>query len=82
MPEPGTNLIFFFLTEVSNLPLFSAFRPAGPKEVLVTGTFDNWAKSLPLVKRADNSFELITPITIDKDENILYKVSILDAQLL
>lgn len=47
------------------------FRPAGPKEVIVTGTFDEWNKTLPLVKQTDGSFELTVPLPSDKD--ILYK---------
>lgn len=32
------------------------------KDVIVTGTFDNWSKTLPLVKRPDGSFELEVPL--------------------
>lgn len=46
-------------------------RPAGPQDVVVTGTFDNWSKTLPLVQQADGSFALTVPLTADK--LILYK---------
>ena len=46
-------------------------RPAGPKEVVVTGTFDEWSNSLPLVKQVDGSFELTVPLPTNSD--ILYK---------
>ncbi|RKP31493.1 hypothetical protein METBISCDRAFT_22372 [Metschnikowia bicuspidata] len=46
-------------------------RPAGPKEVIVTGTFDEWSNSLPLVKQVDGSFELTVPLPTNSD--ILYK---------
>lgn len=47
--------------------LFLAYRPADEnvKEVVVTGTFDNWSKTLPLVKRPDGSFELEVPLPKD-----------------
>ena len=40
------------------------YRPADKKvkDVIVTGTFDNWSKTLPLVKRPDGSFELEVPL--------------------
>ena len=46
------------------LQLFFANRPADGKinDIIVTGTFDNWSKTLPLVKRPDGSFELEVPI--------------------
>ncbi|OBA19636.1 hypothetical protein METBIDRAFT_33285 [Metschnikowia bicuspidata var. bicuspidata NRRL YB-4993] len=45
--------------------------PSGPKDVIVTGTFDEWSKSLPLVKQADGSFELTVPFA--DDVRVLYK---------
>ena len=46
------------------LQFFFANRPADGKinDIIVTGTFDNWSKTLPLVKRPDGSFELEVPI--------------------
>ncbi|ANZ76451.1 BA75_03924T0 [Komagataella pastoris] len=44
---------------------FTFTWPAGPNEVIVTGTFDNWQKTLPLVKKADQSFELTVPFPKD-----------------
>lgn len=37
----------------------------------MTGTFDNWSKSYPLVKQTDGSFELNVPL--DRSKEILYK---------
>ncbi|CAI5757234.1 unnamed protein product [Candida verbasci] len=46
--------------------------PEGPNDVIVTGTFDNWSKSLPLVKQGDGSFSLQVPLPPVK-EHIYYK---------
>ncbi|GME73404.1 unnamed protein product [Ambrosiozyma monospora] len=51
---------------------FTFTWPSGPKDVIVTGTFDNWSKTLPLVKQADGSFELTVPFPKDQ-EKILFK---------
>lgn len=40
--------------------------------MVLTGTFDNWSKSLFLVKQSDGSFELTVPLPI-LDDRILYK---------
>ena len=48
------------------------FRPKGPEDVIVTGTFDNWSKSLPLVKQTDGSFSLQVPLP-PKAEDVIYK---------
>lgn len=37
----------------------------------MTGTFDNWSKSYPLVKQTDGSFELNVPL--DRSGEVLYK---------
>ncbi|CUM56499.1 unnamed protein product [Debaryomyces fabryi] len=50
----------------------------GPQEVVLTGTFDNWSKTLYLVKQADGSFELTVPLPTHNNE-ILYKY-IVDGQ--
>ncbi|ODQ79656.1 carbohydrate-binding module family 48 protein [Babjeviella inositovora NRRL Y-12698] len=47
--------------------------PAGPKEVIVTGTFDNWSKQYHLVKQADGSFELEVPLQKVDEDRIAYK---------
>jgi hypothetical protein len=46
--------------------------PKGPEDVIVTGEFDNWKQTLPLVKQADGSFELSVPFTLTQ-EKLLYK---------
>ena len=56
-------------------PHFSVFtnhRPKGPEEVILTGTFDNWSKSLFLVKQANGSFELTVPLPSSSGK-LLYK---------
>lgn len=51
----------------------SYYRPAGPEEVILTGTFDNWSQSQPLVKQRDGSFKLDFPITADHSGKLLFK---------
>ncbi|KAI5962164.1 CRP1 [Candida pseudojiufengensis] len=46
--------------------------PKGPEDVIVTGTFDNWSQSLPLVKQVDGSFSIQVPLP-PKKETIFYK---------
>ena len=36
--------------------------PEGPQDVILTGEFDNWKGSIPLVKQANGSFKLSFPI--------------------
>lgn len=48
------------------------FRPKGAEDVIVTGSFDNWAKSLPLLKQTDGSFSLQVPLP-PKAEDVIYK---------
>ncbi|OWB50999.1 hypothetical protein B5S27_g2555 [[Candida] boidinii] len=38
--------------------------PSGPEDVIVTGSFDNWSQSLPLLKQTDGSFEITYPIDL------------------
>ncbi|CCF58640.1 hypothetical protein KAFR_0F00430 [Kazachstania africana CBS 2517] len=48
--------------------------PAGPSDVVITGDFDEWKGSLPLVKQADNSFELSVPTNFKNgEEKFLFK---------
>lgn len=63
---PTTTLCTFCISSS-----FTNSRPAGPKDVIVTGTFDNWSKSFPLVKQKDNSFELTVPL--DLSEPVYFK---------
>ncbi|SMN21329.1 similar to Saccharomyces cerevisiae YHR146W CRP1 Protein that binds to cruciform DNA structures [Maudiozyma saulgeensis] len=44
--------------------------PAGPKDVVLTGIFDEWKGTMPLVRQADGSFALTFPIqkTDDSDK--------------
>lgn len=59
--------------------MYTNYRPSGPKEVIVTGSFDNWSKTLPLVKQADGSFELTVPF--QAKEKVLYKYVVDDEWL-
>ncbi|CAN3485355.1 hypothetical protein DICA0_F21638 [Diutina catenulata] len=45
--------------------------PSGPNEVIITGTFDNWGKTLPLVKSSDGSFAITVPF--GSPDRVLYK---------
>lgn len=55
-------------------------RPSGPDDVFVTGTFDNWSKSLPLVKQSDGSFSLTTPLLFKPDEEKIYFKYVVDGE--
>lgn len=42
--------------------------PAGPKQVYITGKFDNWSKSTSLTfNQADNQWEVVLPIQWDEE---------------
>ncbi|CAM9018167.1 unnamed protein product [Wickerhamomyces anomalus] len=45
----------------------------GPSEVILTGTFDNWSGSLPLVKTSKGDFEITLPLKQEDDDKILFK---------
>ena len=47
--------------------------PAGPKDVVLTGKFDHWKASMPLVKQADGSFALTFPVTTSEDDKFVFK---------
>lgn len=42
--------------------------PQGPENVILTGDFDNWQGSLPLVKQPDGGFEISIPMDIKELE--------------
>ncbi|TID20346.1 hypothetical protein CANINC_003639 [Pichia inconspicua] len=42
--------------------------PSGPKEVIVTGTFDDWSKQFALIKQNDGNFELEVPLPNTEDK--------------
>ncbi|ODV77859.1 carbohydrate-binding module family 48 protein [Suhomyces tanzawaensis NRRL Y-17324] len=51
--------------------------PKGPSDVILTGTFDNWSKSLPLVKQADgSSTQRIAQDDSGIDNNVLEPVDL------
>ena len=56
--------------------------PAGPNEVIVTGDFDLWRQSLPMVKQIDGTFSLTMPIPVKslKDGNRLYFKYVVDGE--
>lgn len=44
-------------------PVNFTFRwPSGPEDVILTGTFDEWKGSLPLVKTSSGDFEITMPL--------------------
>ncbi|GMM30271.1 Crp1 protein [Martiniozyma asiatica (nom. inval.)] len=49
---------------------FTFTWPADPsvKDVIVTGTFDNWSQSLPLVKTSDGSWSLEVPLPSETEK--------------
>lgn len=48
--------------------------PAGPKDVILTGTFDDWRGTLPLVKTAKGNFEITMPVKLaNKDDTFQFK---------
>lgn len=52
--------------------------PAGPKEVVVTGEFDNWKGSLPLLRSSSGAFELTFPVKIPADKDRVFFKFIVD----
>lgn len=55
---------------------FTFTWPAGPNDVIVTGTFDDWKGSIPLVKTSSGSFEITIPFTEPQegeDDRIFFK---------
>lgn len=55
---------------------FTFTWPAGPNDVIVTGTFDDWKGSIPLVKTSSGSFEISVPFTEppeNEDDRIYFK---------
>ncbi|KOG99206.1 Crp1p [Saccharomyces eubayanus] len=48
--------------------------PAGPKDVILTGTFDEWRGTLPLVKTARGDFEITMPVRLaSKNDKFQFK---------
>ncbi|QLG74146.1 hypothetical protein HG535_0G00310 [Zygotorulaspora mrakii] len=52
--------------------------PAGPKEVIVTGEFDEWKGTLPLVKSSTGAFELTFPVKIPEGRDKIFFKFIVD----
>ncbi|CCH43461.1 hypothetical protein BN7_3011 [Wickerhamomyces ciferrii] len=44
-------------------------RPKGPQEVILTGTFDSWSSSLPLVKTSKGDFEITLPLKKEQQQD-------------
>lgn len=55
------------------LPRLMDIRDHAATEVYVTGTFDDWAKSVKLEKKDGNRFEKLVELP-QAEENIYYKV--------
>ncbi|CCE63711.1 hypothetical protein TPHA_0F02300 [Tetrapisispora phaffii CBS 4417] len=53
--------------------------PAGPGSVVITGAFDEWKGTLPLVKQSDGDFEITMPVSFkDEDDSKFYFKFIVD----
>lgn len=52
--------------------------PAGPNDVIVTGEFDDWRGSLPLLKTSSGEFELTFPVKIPADKDKVFFKYIVD----
>ncbi|QLL34573.1 hypothetical protein HG536_0G04350 [Torulaspora globosa] len=52
--------------------------PAGPEEVLVTGEFDEWKGTMPLLKTSSGDFELTFPVKIPADKDRVFFKFIVD----
>lgn len=52
--------------------------PAGPDDVIVTGEFDDWRGSLPLLKTSSGEFELTFPVKIPADKDKVFFKYIVD----
>lgn len=47
--------------------------PAGPKDVIITGDFDNWKGTMPLVKSPKGDFSLTMPIEQTSNDKFHFK---------
>lgn len=47
--------------------------PKGPEEVVITGSFDNWTGSTPLVKQPSGDFSLTMPLPPSDDDKFVFK---------
>lgn len=52
--------------------------PAGPKDVILTGNFDDWKGSLPLVPNAKGEFEITFPVKFENDQDKFFFKFIVD----
>lgn len=52
--------------------------PAGPEEVLVTGEFDQWKGTMPLLKTSSGAFELTFPVEIPAGRDKVFFKFIVD----
>ncbi|CAI4049720.1 Mdg1p SKDI_14G1520 [Saccharomyces kudriavzevii IFO 1802] len=66
----------------SNLPQFTFKWPKGPKAVILTGAFDEWKGTLPMVKDSSGAFEITLPVKFDSPDSKLFFKFIVDGQWL
>lgn len=66
----------------SSLPQFTFKWPKGPEAVILTGTFDDWKGTLPMVKDPSGAFEITLPVTFDSPSSKFYFKFIVDGQWL
>lgn len=69
----------YIYIDIQGMPHTANFTftwPAGPNDVIITGTFDDWKGSIPLVKLSSGSFEITVPFTEPpqgEDDRIYFK---------
>ena len=66
----------------SNLPQFTFKWPKGPETVILTGAFDDWKGTLPMVKDPSGAFEITLPVKFDSPDNEVSFKFIVDGQWL
>lgn len=66
----------------SSLPQFTFKWPKGPEAIILTGTFDDWKGTLPMVKDPSGAFEITLPVTFDSPSSKFYFKFIVDGQWL
>ncbi|CAI1676384.1 hypothetical protein SEUBUCD650_0N01520 [Saccharomyces eubayanus] len=66
----------------SGLLQFTFKWPKGPQSVVLTGAFDEWKGSLPMVKNPSGAFEITLPVQFDDPGDKFYFKFIVDGQWL
>lgn len=72
----------FILKMQSGLLQFTFKWPKGPQTVVLTGGFDDWKGTLPMVKDPSGAFEITMPVKFDDPGDKFYFKFIVDGQWL